>query len=166
MSSEFQSLSSKQGKEGEDMAAERLKKFGFTSIKRNGVLPGVEVNITATNKRGVRMYFAVAASWRGKVPGLKRTDTFKKAVCDCLMVYLNTGTPGIVIASHKPDPGRGQDILKTVPRNILLDVIDLEGDDEMWEFLATAIRDDIDQLIEIPRDLGASSNNLQLGFGF
>ena len=47
----FQSLSSQQGKWGEDIAVTRIKAYGFQINEIRAKLPGVEVDIIATNKR-------------------------------------------------------------------------------------------------------------------
>lgn len=143
----FQGLAVSQGRIGEDLAQLRLRSYGFRIEGVRVPWPGVEVDVIATNKHDISFYFTVKASWRGDRQGCKRTDTLKKAICDCLMIHLNVGSPGIIITSHKPVDGRGLDMVRMVPRHILLDIIELNNDGKRLKWLATADEEELDRFI-------------------
>ena len=143
----FQAEASRQGRIGEDLAEIRLIDTGFTIVGKRVSMPGVEVDIIAENKLGIAFYFSVKASWRGDRQGCKRTDTLKKAICDCLMIQLNTGNPGIIITSHKPTNGRGLEMIKMIPRNIILDIIELNNDGKHLKWLANATEEELDKFV-------------------
>lgn len=138
----FQSLASKQGKIGEDLAWIMLQDAGFYNLRKEQ-LDIVEIDIVATNKHDIDFFFTVKASWRGDRQGLKRTDTLKKAVSDALMIYLATERPTTIITSHKPTHGRGKVVLERVPKFIVFDVIVLNDDRKRLVWMANATEDDI-----------------------
>jgi hypothetical protein len=147
----FQSLSVKQGAIGEDLAAIRVVDAGF---EINGIkvsLPGVEVDIVATNKHDISFYLSVKASWRGDRQGLKRTDTLAKAIAEALMINLNGLSPVLFITSHNPKGGRGAERMKLLPRDIVFDSIELHNDSSRLNWLASATERDLEKdLIEYP----------------
>jgi hypothetical protein len=139
----FQALSSVQGKIGEDLALIRLKDYGFHNLRIREQLKSVEVDIIACNKQGIDFFFTVKASWRGDRQGCKRIDTLKKAICEGLMIQLETGRPTIIITSHKPRSGRGKIMLDMIPKYIIFDVIELQNDGKRLKWLANADENDI-----------------------
>jgi hypothetical protein len=85
----FQAMGKKQGDWFEESSRRVLEDVGFTIDAQRAVIAdaGVEVDIIATNRQQISFYFTCKGSWRGRRPGARRTDTFKKAVAEALMLH-------------------------------------------------------------------------------
>ena len=112
--SEFQSSSSRQGRRFAEQCDELLASYGF-ELRNRIVLPeiGVEIDQHAVSPLGNEVWFEYKGSIQGTRPGLKRTDTVKKAVANgALLGGLEVHPPYVVLASHLPDSGAGLAMLK------------------------------------------------------
>jgi hypothetical protein len=90
---------------------------------------GVEVAQIAKNAVGELLYFEFKGSYVGVRPGLRRTDTVKKVVCDGFLLTSTGYGPLIVITSHKPKGGRAHTMLKCA-EDVIFDVIAIHDDED------------------------------------
>jgi len=96
----FQSESKRQGEMFEAQAAIFLKSLGFQlSGKRTLDKIGCEVDELALAPNGERVYFEFKGSYRGKVPGMRRTDTVKKGLLTGFLLQY------YILTSHLPVKG-------------------------------------------------------------
>jgi hypothetical protein len=78
---------------------------------------GIEVDRIATSSRGATIWFEYKGSVRGHRPGLRRTDTLKKAIANGALLHaLENGAPFVVLTSHLPERGSGLAMLETARR--------------------------------------------------
>ena len=107
--SEFQHDASEQGRLFDELARMVCRQAGFAVGERPFEVPelGIEVDAELTAKNGTVLWAEFKGSWRGRRPGLRRTDTVKKALCDALLVWADDEgyPPFIVLTSHHPEPG-------------------------------------------------------------
>ena len=108
---EYQKHSKAQGDLGELLAREALERAGFKDIRGPVELPGVQVDLIAEAKSGHDVYFSVKWSQRGSRPGLKRTDTLRKAIAEAYLIRQNGKHPVVVLTSHLPTKGVGKEAL-------------------------------------------------------
>jgi hypothetical protein len=122
----FQSAASWQGRQFAEQCDLVLQEHRFTL---NSPLVfadlGVDVDRVATSRKGTTVWFEYKGSVRGRRPGLRRTDTLKKAIANgALLRALEARSPFVVLTSHLPERGSGLAMLETAKRlGYLTDVI-------------------------------------------
>lgn len=109
MTAEFQARGGEQGRAFEELCRLVLRGAGFDVSDKRVVVSelGIEIDIAATNRCGVMLWFECKGSWAGRRPGLLRTDSVKKAVLSGLLAHVAPGDyPDLVIlTSHMPKGG-------------------------------------------------------------
>ena len=117
---------------------------------------GVELDCITNNRAGLAMPWEFKGSWQGERPGLKRTDTLKKAIGNG---YLFTQselyqmmTPLFVMTSHFPEDGNGLKMLRAVGRNVIVAFVD-SRDSKTLNWLYSANERDIRNYIESQMEL-------------
>jgi hypothetical protein len=124
--SEFQSLAGQQGRQFSDQCDIVLRSEGY---ELQGALRladvGVEIDRVAKTAQGRTVWFEYKGSFRGDTPGLRRTDTLKKAIANGALIQAITDHPPyVVLTSHVPDRGSGLAMLSTALRlGFMSDVI-------------------------------------------
>jgi hypothetical protein len=112
----FQSKSSKQGKQFEEQCVETLLEYGYKILKQRVKISqiGVEIDTVAISPKGSTIFFEFKGSYMGQRPGLMRTDTLKKAIANgALLKEYDCEASYVVIGSHLPKKGAGLAMLKT-----------------------------------------------------
>jgi len=109
----FQSLAGRQGRQFSDQCDLVLESEGFT---RDGRLRlpeiGVEIDCVARTRGGRIIWFEYKGSFRGSTPGMRRTDTVKKAIANgALLAAIRDHPPYVVLTSHVPDGGSARAML-------------------------------------------------------
>lgn len=86
---------------------------------------GVEIDQQAVSPTGRLVWFEYKGSIQGNRPGLRRTDTLKKAIANgALLRGLADPAPYVVVTSHLPEAGSGAAMLETALRiGYLSDVV-------------------------------------------
>jgi hypothetical protein len=114
----FQAAASWQGRQFAEQCDLVLQEHGFTlSTPLVFADLGVEVDRVATSRKGTTVWFEYKGSIRGQRPGLRRTDTLKKAIANgALLRARQTSTPYVVLTSHLPEAGSGLAMLETAKR--------------------------------------------------
>jgi len=114
---------------------------------------GVEIELIYNNKHDISLFFEAAGTIEDEPasprPGLERTDTVKKIIGNAYLVYLATGTPTTVLTSHPPDPNKASGkMLEKVPREVILDVINIydEKDIEKLKLYLISDNNDLEQI--------------------
>ena len=75
---------------------------------------GVEIDQEARSPRGALVWFEYKGSVQGNRPGLRRTDTLKKAIANgALLRHLDDPAPYVVVTSHLPEAGSGAAMLRS-----------------------------------------------------
>jgi len=104
-----QAAASRQGNAFETTVATLLQIEGWSISATKWRHPefDVEVDIVATHPTtGQEWWIECKGSWEGSRPGLKRTDTLKKALFNGAMLALaDEKRPYMIIASHPPADG-------------------------------------------------------------
>lgn len=114
----FQASSGIQGRQFADQCDTLLTHLGF-SLRGRRVLAevGVEIDQEATSPTGAVVWFEYKGSVQGHRPGLRRTDTLKKAIANgALLRALADPAPYVVITSHLPAAGSGAAMLDAALR--------------------------------------------------
>jgi len=114
----FQADASEQGRQFSEQCDFLLRSKGF-SLESRVVLTdvGVEIDRAARSRRGLLVWFEYKGSLRGARPGLRRTDTLKKAIANGALVRgLAAHPPFIVLTSHLPIQGSGMAMLDMANR--------------------------------------------------
>jgi len=154
---QFQAASSEQGEMFHSQCLVALKYAGFDIEKSRYRVAsvGIEVDIVASNKHGITMFFECKGSIRksgNDRPGLERTDSIKKAIANAYLFSLSdeyeTCSPLIILASHLSSDGAGIAMLNAVPRNVILDVINPNEHGDRLQWLAGADSDDLESDME------------------
>lgn len=109
----FQASSSIQGRAFEDAVETILRTNGFTIIARRfpDPLSHEEIDLVVDTPEGVRVWIESKGSWNtGKkdMPGLRRSDTAKKAVATAWHLRFAHGLrvpPYLLVTSHMPKAG-------------------------------------------------------------
>ncbi len=106
-SGNFQAESKRQGEMFELQAAAFLKSLGFQLLgKRTLDNIGCEVDEMALAPNGERVYFEFKGSYRGPVPGMRRTDTAKKGLLTGFLLQgIGDPIPYYILTSHLPIKG-------------------------------------------------------------
>lgn len=103
----FQASSGIQGRQFAEQCDTLLAHLGY-ELRGRRVLAaiGVEIDQEAVGPAGTVVWFEYKGSIQGNRPGLRRTDTVKKAVANgALLRALDDAAPYVVITSHLPDGG-------------------------------------------------------------
>jgi hypothetical protein len=89
MSDDFQRQAGEQGRQFHELAVMVCRHNGFTITDKPFEVPalGIEVDAHMITKNGNPVWAEFKGSWRGTRPGMLRTDTAKKALCDALLVW-------------------------------------------------------------------------------
>lgn len=140
----FQSLATAQGREFVAECTRALTRAGFTITGREIPYPncGVDVDLIASNPAGVIFYIECKGSFRNR-PGLQRTDTLKKAICNMLLLTVDGRGPLLLLTSHRPTDGRGLAMLTTAQTIIPFEVIVPRDDWKKLTRLALATPTDL-----------------------
>jgi hypothetical protein len=114
----FQSAASLQGRQFADQCDLLLRSSGFElgeTVKLTEL--GVEIDREAVSPSGRRIWFEYKGSIQGARPGLMRTDTLKKAICNgALLAALEDHPPFVVLTSHLPEAGSGMAMMSVARR--------------------------------------------------
>lgn len=132
--SSFQSASTAQGQVFASQCDFLLESNGFSLADRFVVSEvGVEIDRVATSRRGLSYWFEYKGSIQGSRPGLRRTDTVKKAVANgALLKAVPAARPYIVLTSHLPQTGSGRAMLDVaLDLGYLSDVICVYSPDDV-----------------------------------
>ena len=105
----FQGAASKQGRHFAEQCDSLLIRKGFVlhdKVQLDGI--GVEIDREAVSASGRVVWFEYKGSVAGHRPGLKRTDTLKKAIANgALLKRLQDHPPYLILTSHLPETGAG-----------------------------------------------------------
>lgn len=122
----FQASAGIQGRQFAEQCDTLLGHLGF-ELRGRRVLPevGVEIDQEAVGPTGTLVWFEYKGSIQGNRPGLRRTDTVKKAIANgALLRGLADPAPYVVITSHLPEAGSGAAMLRTAQElRYLADVV-------------------------------------------
>ncbi len=149
--SSFQATGRQQGDWFEETSRRLLIDAGFRIDACHDRIAdaGVEVDIIATNQHKISFYITCKGSYRGDRPGAKRTDTFKKAMAEALMLHHQGWGPVLLLTSHKPSTPSGKAMMDNVDPEIMFDIIDPIKDFKRLTWLAaadeSALRNDLQQ---------------------
>lgn len=123
--SDFQSLAGRQGRQFSEQCDLVLESEGF-ALGGSLRLPeiGVEIDQVAT-RDGRHVWFEYKGSFRGETPGMRRTDTVKKAIANgALIGAIPDHPPYVVLTSHVPERGSALAMIEVATRlGLLADVI-------------------------------------------
>lgn len=104
----FQGSSARQGQAFEEFARRYLSKLGYRLNGPVKVVGGAcSVDESAIAPCGCRWYVEFKGSAQGSRPGMRRTDTVKKALLTGYMLHHDPTdtTPYVILTSHLPDRG-------------------------------------------------------------
>lgn len=121
-----QSASSRQGAAFETTVETLLQIEGWTITDRKWRHPefDVEVDICATDPDGREWWIECKGSWEGNRPGLKRTDTVKKALFNgAMLVLAEDRKPYMIVASHPPVDGSAGTVWLERAKGIYVDAV-------------------------------------------
>jgi hypothetical protein len=129
---DFQKRASEVGKYFSDICRVTLESIGFKLLGKTIIKEaGIEIDEKAENQQGEPVYFEFKGSTTPPRPGLLRTDTVKKALCNAfLMDRLGIG-PFIIITSHMPVEGSSGDKMLKCAKGICFDIITLMDQQDM-----------------------------------
>jgi hypothetical protein len=106
---DFQGAASEQGRQFAEQCDSLLDRKGFVlggKVKLDDV--GVEIDREAESPSGHTVWFEYKGSVAGRRPGLRRTDTLKKAIANgALLRSLDDHPPYVILTSHLPETGAG-----------------------------------------------------------
>ena len=104
---DFQSLAGRQGRQFSDQCDLVLESEGFVLEGRLRLHEiGVEIDCAARSRTGRLVWFEYKGSFRGSTPGMRRTDTVKKAIANgALLAAMSDHPPYHVLTSHVPEGG-------------------------------------------------------------
>jgi len=125
MTAGFQSAAGEQGRQFTEQCNTLLAGLGYElhgPVRLHEV--GVEIDQHATSPNGARVWFEYKGSIQGSRPGLRRTDTLKKAIANgALLAGVDERVPYVVLTSHLPVDGSGLAMMNTALRLGLVDDI-------------------------------------------
>ena len=109
----FQASAGIQGRQFAEQCDTLLTHQGFELLGRRVLADvGVEIDQEARSPRGGLVWFEYKGSVQGNRPGLRRTDTLKKAIANgALLRHLDDPAPYVVVTSHLPEAGSGAAML-------------------------------------------------------
>lgn len=114
----FQASAGIQGRQFAEQCDTLLTHLGF-ELRGRRVLGevGVEIDQEAVGPGGTTVWFEYKGSVQGHRPGLRRTDTLKKAIANgALLRALADPAPYVVVTSHLPEAGSGAAMLAAAQR--------------------------------------------------
>ncbi len=114
----FQASAGIQGRQFAEQCDTLLAHLGY-ELRGRRVLTevGVEIDQEAVSPNGVLVWFEYKGSIQGHRPGLRRTDTMKKAIANgALLRGLADPAPYVVVTSHLPEAGSGAAMLEAALR--------------------------------------------------
>jgi hypothetical protein len=111
--SQFQAAAGIQGRQFAEQCDQLLHHYGFEVQDRLLLTDlGVEIDRVAVSPNGNGIWFEYKGSIQGARPGLRRTDTLKKAIANgALLLAMPERRPYVVLTSHKPEAGAGAAML-------------------------------------------------------
>ncbi|MCB0970074.1 MAG: hypothetical protein KDA97_00955 [Acidimicrobiales bacterium] len=109
----FQASAGIQGRQFAEQCDTLLAHQGFELHGRRVLSEvGVEIDQEARSPDGALVWFEYKGSVQGNRPGLRRTDTLKKAIANgALLRSLDEPAPYVVLTSHLPEAGAGAAML-------------------------------------------------------
>ena len=112
--SSFQAAAGIQGRQFAEQCDTLLTHLGFVLQGRRVLTEvGVEIDQEAVSPTGAAVWFEYKGSIQGHRPGLRRTDTLKKAIANgALLRAVPDAAPYVVITSHLPEAGSGAAMLR------------------------------------------------------
>ncbi len=110
----FQAAAGIQGRQFAEQCDTLLTHLGYTLRGRRVLTEiGVEIDQEAVSPSGRVVWFEYKGSVQGNRPGLRRTDTLKKAIANgALLRAVPEAAPYVVITSHLPEAGSGAAMLR------------------------------------------------------
>jgi hypothetical protein len=110
----FQASAGIQGRQFAEQCDTLLTHLGFELLGRRVLTDvGVEIDQEAVGPTGAPVWFEYKGSIQGHRPGLRRTDTLKKAIANgALLRAVPDAAPYVVITSHLPEAGSGAAMLR------------------------------------------------------
>ncbi len=110
----FQASAGIQGRQFAEQCDTLLAHLGYELRGRRVIAEvGVEIDQEAVAPDGTLVWFEYKGSIQGHRPGLRRTDTLKKAVANgALLRALPDAAPYVVLTSHLPEAGSGAAMLR------------------------------------------------------
>lgn len=144
--SDFQRRAGEQGRWFEETCIKALEWSGFHIADRRTRFDdlGVDVDIIATNAKDISFYINCKGSLYGPRPGLKRTDTLKKAIADAWLLKLGGRGPCLLLTSHIPEDGVGKTMLNlALTEGLYIAVIRPVEDQPRLRFLGSASEADL-----------------------
>lgn len=133
----FQSRGVIQGKQFDDLCRTVLDGLGFKVSPKPFTVSslGCEFDAELTSSSGAKYWCEFKGSWHGPRPGLLRTDTVKKALCDVLLAHVDDEDhpPVLILTSHLPASGLSGEVMLDVAKKCgaLLDVICVSDPSDM-----------------------------------
>jgi hypothetical protein len=116
--SDFQARGAAQGAQFENICRLILEGVGFDVSDKSVDVPelGIEIDIEATNRHGIKFWFECKGSWMGSRQALRRTDTVKKAIASGLLLDAVHGDYPrfVILTTHLPQPGFRGDVMLRV----------------------------------------------------
>lgn len=140
----FQARGVAQGRQFDEQARLVLRGLGFAVNEKPFTVPelGVEFDAEIRSKGGKVYWCEFKGSWYGTRPGLRRTDTAKKALADAALAHVAPGDypPIIVLTTHLPPAGSSGDRMLRVAREsgVVSDVICVNDPSNMARLQALA----------------------------
>ena len=112
--SSFQAAAGIQGRQFAEQCDTLLSHLGFQLHGRRVLADiGVEIDQEAISPTGTLVWFEYKGSVQGHRPGLRRTDTLKKAIANGALLRARAeSVPYVVITSHLPEAGSGAAMLR------------------------------------------------------
>ncbi len=110
----FQASAGIQGRQFAEQCDTLLAHLGYELLGRRVLADvGVEIDQEAVSPSGATVWFEYKGSIQGHRPGLRRTDTLKKAIANgALLRAVPDAAPYVVITSHLPEAGSGAAMLR------------------------------------------------------
>jgi hypothetical protein len=109
-----------------------LKALGFKLLGQRSIREaGIIVDQVAVNHRHKEIFFEYKGSYKPPRPGLIRTDTAKKALCNAFLMERCGLAPFVILTSHKPKPNSSSQRMIDKAGSAVFDVIVLGDADDM-----------------------------------
>ena len=133
----FQARGVRQGKAFDEQCRLVLQGLGFEVSDKPFTVAdlGVEFDAELKSRSGSIYWCEFKGSWHGPRPGLRRTDTVKKALADAFIAHVAEADypPTLFLTTHTPTPGSsGARMLEVaLASGALLDVINVNEPKDM-----------------------------------